>query len=43
MDLWIWQRPGWPRFRLDHERLLGPVGKSHRLLGQLYQQVTFSG
>jgi len=43
MDQWIWQRPDWPRFRFDHERLLGPAGKSHELLGQLYQRVKFLG
>lgn len=43
MDQWIWQKPDWPKFLFDYQKLLGPLGKSHKLLGQLYQQVKFLG
>ena len=43
MDQWIWQNPSWPKFLLDYQQMLGPLGKSHQLLGQLYQQVKFLG
>ena len=43
MDQWIWQKPEWPKFLFDYQQLLGPLGKSHQLLGQLYQQVKHLG
>jgi Fic family protein len=43
MNHWIWQNPTWPQFRLNYERLVGPIGKSRQLLGQLCQQVKFLG
>jgi Fic family protein len=43
MSHWIWQQAAWADFQIDYAGLLPRLGRNHRLLGRLYQQLEYLG